>query len=187
MSIRTPNYKKIWGQLFCIPKNTCSPPPHTHQRLSLYGTRSQMLIDCYSENLSNPITKKLIILWVADNFPFMLLFYKQVEWEQWTKLSFNSFTACMYSVVQLCSTLCNPMDCSPPVFSVHGIFWARILEWFVIPFSRGSSRPRDWTWVSCISCIGKKILYHWATFITYSFDYSIFSEVKSKHRSVNFW
>ena len=41
------------------------------------------------------------------------------------------------------------MDCSPPGSSVHGIFQAKILEWFAISFSRGSSRPRDQTWVSC--------------------------------------
>ena len=43
------------------------------------------------------------------------------------------------------------MDCSPPGFSVHGIFQARILEWIVIPISRGSSPPRDRTSVSCIA------------------------------------
>ena len=42
-------------------------------------------------------------------------------------------------VAQLCPTLCNPMDCSPLVSSVHGIPQARILEWVAIPFSRGSS------------------------------------------------
>ena len=52
-------------------------------------------------------------------------------------------------VAQSCPTLCNPMDCSPPGFSVHGILQARILEWVAIPFSRGSSWPRDRTWVSC--------------------------------------
>ena len=42
-------------------------------------------------------------------------------------------------VTQLCPTLCNPIDCSPPGSSVHGILQARILEWVTIPFSRGSS------------------------------------------------
>ena len=41
--------------------------------------------------------------------------------------------------------LCNPMDCSPPGSSVHGILQARILEYVATPFSRGSSQPRDWT------------------------------------------
>ena len=54
-------------------------------------------------------------------------------------------------VTQLCPTLCDPMDFSPPGSSVHGIFQARILEWIAISFSRVSSQPRDWTWVSCIT------------------------------------
>ena len=53
-------------------------------------------------------------------------------------------------VAQSCPTLCDPMDYSLPGFSVHGIFQARVLEWGAISFSRGSSRPRDWTQVSCI-------------------------------------
>ena len=52
--------------------------------------------------------------------------------------------------VQSCPTLCNPMDCRPPGSSVHGISQARILEWVAISFSRGSSWPRDRTWISHI-------------------------------------
>ena len=51
-------------------------------------------------------------------------------------------------VAQSCPTICDPMDCSLPGSSVHGILQARILEWVAIPFSRGSSQLRDWTWVS---------------------------------------
>ena len=51
---------------------------------------------------------------------------------------------------QSCLTLCNPMDCSLPGSSLHGILQARVLEWVAISFSRGSSRPSDRTWVSCI-------------------------------------
>ena len=46
-------------------------------------------------------------------------------------------------VAQSCLTLCDPMDCSLPGSSVHGILQAKILEWVAIPFSRGSSQPRD--------------------------------------------
>ena len=46
-------------------------------------------------------------------------------------------------VAQSCPTFCNPMDCSPPGFPVHEIFKARVLEWVVISFSRGSSQPGD--------------------------------------------
>ena len=51
-------------------------------------------------------------------------------------------------VTQSCPTLCDPMDCSRPGSSVHGIFQAIVLEWIAISFSRGSSQPRDWTQVS---------------------------------------
>ena len=54
-------------------------------------------------------------------------------------------------VTQFCLTLCNPMDCTPPGSSVHGISKARILEWVAISFSMESSWPRDWTQVSCIA------------------------------------
>ena len=49
---------------------------------------------------------------------------------------------------QSCLTLCNPLDCSPPGSSVHGILWARILEWVAMTSSRGSSRPRNRTPIS---------------------------------------
>ena len=49
------------------------------------------------------------------------------------------------------STLCSPMDYSPAGSSVHRVLQARILEWVATPFSRVSSSPRDWTWVSCIA------------------------------------
>ena len=58
---------------------------------------------------------------------------------------------CVCLVTQLCPTLCNPIDCSLPGSCVHEILQARILEGVVIPFSRGSSHPRNWTWVLCIA------------------------------------
>ena len=64
---------------------------------------------------------------------------------------------------QSCLTLCDPMDYSPPGSSVHGISQARVLEWVAISYSRGSSWLRDRTCVSCISCIGRWILYHCTT------------------------
>ena len=49
------------------------------------------------------------------------------------------------SVAKSCLSLCNPVDCSPPASSVHGISQAKILEWVTISFCRGSSWPRNWT------------------------------------------
>ena len=66
---------------------------------------------------------------------------------------------CCCLAAQSCPTLCNPMDSS----SVHGILQARILEWIAIPFSKGSSQPRNLqTLIFRVSCISR-ILYHWAT------------------------
>ena len=53
-------------------------------------------------------------------------------------------------VIQSRPTLCDPVDCSLPGSSVHGIFQAIVLEWIAISFSRGSSQPQDWTRVSHI-------------------------------------
>ena len=61
-------------------------------------------------------------------------------------LLFNTLSRLEVLVSQSCLTLCNPMDCSLPGSSVHGFLQARILEWVAIPFSRGSSQPRIWTW-----------------------------------------
>ena len=65
---------------------------------------------------------------------------------------------CMYAQSYL--TFCDPMDCRLPGFSVHGILQARILEWVAIPFFRGSSPPRDQSWVACIA---SRFFIIWAT------------------------
>ena len=67
------------------------------------------------------------------------------------KCHFHSLHIWCVLVTQSCPTICDPMDCSPPGSSVHEISQARILEWVVIFFSRGSSPPRDRVWVSCIA------------------------------------
>ena len=61
-----------------------------------------------------------------------------------------------------CPTLCDPMDCSPPGFSVRGILQARRLEWVTMPSSRGPAQVRDRTcisYISYVSCIGRRVLY----------------------------
>ena len=65
-------------------------------------------------------------------------------------------------VPQSCLPLWNPMDCSPWGSSVHGILQARMLERVAIPFSRGSSGPRDWTYISCIA---GRFFTVWATMV----------------------
>ena len=62
--------------------------------------------------------------------------------------------------LQLCPTLCDPMDCSPLGSSVHRIFQARMLEWVAISSSRGSSQPWDWTCISCVFWVADGFLAH---------------------------
>ena len=68
-----------------------------------------------------------------------------------------------YASARSCLTVCDSMDRSLPGSSVHGIFQARILEWVANSFSRGPSWSGDRTHVSWVSCIGRQILYHWAS------------------------
>ena len=97
--------------------------------------------------------------------------FKRIRWlnnhihrtHSWTwplHASASLYVLCL--VTQACLTLCNPMDCSPPGSSVHGILQARILEGVAILFSRGSSWRRDWTWVSCVFCIAGRFFTCWA-------------------------
>ena len=72
---------------------------------------------------------------------------------------FCNFDECVLIYVGL---FCNPLDCNLLGSSVRGIFQARILKWVAISSSRGSSQPRGQTCVSCVSYIGRWILYHCA-------------------------
>ena len=76
-------------------------------------------------------------------------------------------------VAQSCPSLWDPMDCSLPGSSLHGIFQARILEWVATSFSRGSSQPRDWTQVSHI--VGR----HFAIWATREAPASLMDHVKN--------
>ena len=73
-------------------------------------------------------------------------------------LSLYSFMCMHAQCTQLCSTLHDPMDCSSPGSTVHGILQARILEWVAMPSSKGSFQLRDRTHASCVSCIAGWIL-----------------------------
>ena len=78
----------------------------------------------------------------------------------WQLHIMQPWIACESEVAQLCLILCDPVDCSLPGSSVHGILQASILEWVAISLSRGSSWPRDRSWVSCI---GGRRFNLWAT------------------------
>ena len=96
-----------------------------------------------------------LVHWVGQtSFCFSIRFYGKPKWHFWPTQYVHS------EVTQSCSTLWNPMDCSLPGSSIHGIHQARILEWTAISFSMGSSRSRDRTQVSCI--VGRRFNL-WAT------------------------
>ena len=86
-----------------------------------------------------------------------------VLWFLWRVCVCVCVCMCTHLVDQSCSTLCDPVNCSLPGFSVCGILQARILEWVAVSSSRGSSRPRDQTLVSYVSCTGRQIIYHYTT------------------------
>ena len=75
--------------------------------------------------------------------PLPWLFFEHTAWPL--------MHACTCLVTQMCLTLCDPVGCSLPVSSVHGILQARILKSVPYPFYKGSSQLRDQTWVSCIT------------------------------------
>ena len=99
-----------------------------------------------------------IVEWAAISFSRR----RKSQPRDWTQVSCNCRqTHCRLShqgsrsmhsseVAQSCSTLCDSVDCSLQCSPVHEIFQARVLEWVAISFSRGSSQPRDQTWVSRI-------------------------------------
>ena len=79
--------------------------------------------------------------------------------ERWMDKEYVVY-ACMLSCYSRV-WLCNPVDCTSPGFSAHGILQARIMEWVAMPSCRGSSLPRDRIHISYISCIGRRVLYHY--------------------------
>ena len=74
----------------------------------------------------------------------------------------GKYRACVHAKsLQLCLTLCKPMDCGPPGSSVHGDSPGKDMEWIFMPSSRGSCQPRDQTYISYISWIGRWVLFHY--------------------------
>ena len=104
-------------------------------------------------DVNNPIL--IFILYLARSNLTISFSYLKREREHFLssilRVTINPAKKKKVSDVKSCLTLCHPMDCSPPGSSVHGILQARILEWVAIPFSRGSSWPREQTHVSCIA------------------------------------
>ena len=93
------------------------------------------------------------------------------------------YSVCVCVCAQSCLTLCSSRDCSSPGSSIHGILQARILEWVAIPFSRGSSQPRDWNRVSCIA---GKFFTIWTTSLFFIGMHFLSKELNQINSVVNF-
>ena len=97
---------------------------------------------------------------------------------------------CYAKLHQLCPTLCDPIECSPPGSSVHGVLWARILERVAMPSSKGCSQPRDQPLSLMSSMSAGRFLPIWeALTIIYHFFNNIPPQEKPPHmnsRSVEF-
>ena len=104
---------------------------------SYYGTNPRLgdLVSFFTE-----------VIWTKINCFTLLIFLGQ---NSEAPMCFAWLVLCL--VTQSCLTLCDPMDCSPPGSSVHGILQARILEWVAMPSSGESSQPRDQIQVSRIA------------------------------------
>ena len=138
------------------------PPPVSISLDHISGPRSPYVFGPIWELLPDSITTSSSLTsppsWVCHPFAVLCGFTLSLPHKQYICVCVLAHV-CVLSHVWLC----DPMDSSPPGSSVHGILQARILEWVVIPSSRGSSWPRDETWISCTSCNSRQILYHWAT------------------------
>ena len=135
----------------CDPMNRSTPGLPVHHQLPEF-TQTHVHRVGNAIQLSHPLSSPSppapnlsqhqgLFQWVSPSHEVakILEFQLQHESFQWTPRT----------DLQSCPTLCDPMDCSPPGSSVHGFFQTGILEWVAISFSKGSSRPRDRTWVSC--------------------------------------
>ena len=100
---------------------------------------------------------EIIVLWLCCAVWKLLKLYICVV-DSWTTWVWTCVCAQWLSYVQLCDS----MECILPGSSVHRIFQARTLVWVSISYSRGSSWPRDQTFISCFSCTVRQILYHCA-------------------------
>ena len=134
---------RLWMLSAIIPSDTFLMP----FSLSFSGTPIILMYTClmlFQTSIKLFLFNKIVFLF-AVLIGWFPLYYSQIKWSE---------------LAQSCLTLCDPMDCSLPGSSVHGIFQARVLEWVVISFSRGSSQPRDRTLVSRIA---GKYFNLWAT------------------------
>ena len=114
------------------------------------------------KNYVTACSKKFQVFYMSSYpIPFTTIIFWSFRDFSWNIYIYTHTRVCVRAKsLQSYPTLCNPMDYSLPGSSIHGILQSRILEWVVMPSSRGSSQPRDQTCVSYVSCIGRQVIYH---------------------------
>ena len=122
------------------------------------------------QHLRIPTTKGFVSLileklWRTRKMPKMveqvICKHPPEEGITWRLLVCACSIAPLCSIAHSCPTLCDPTDCSLPDSSVCRILQARKMEWVAISYFMGSFQPRDRTLVSCVSLLGRWILYPW--------------------------
>ena len=129
---------------------------HNNNRWLLSGTVRYMCV-CVSRSVIQTLCDPVDCSLSGSSIHGIL----QARVLEWVAIPFSSVCVCVCA--QSCLTVCNPMDCNPSGSFVHGILQTRILEWVAISSSRVSSQPRDRTHIYYFSCLGRQVLYHWAT------------------------
>ena len=137
------------GILVLQPRVEPVPSPVEVQDLNHWTTREVPLTALHVVTWSTRLLETSSIL------TFKLFGIGEITYKNALRMLF-----CCCLVAKSCPTLCNPIDCSPSGSSVHGISQARIVERTAIFFCRGSFWSKDRTH---ISCIGRWVLYRWAT------------------------
>ena len=132
-----------------------APQKHSSSRSQLMMILTELRQMANIQALFDLSNDNLIIAYNRMVYIFSLRVYNMINF-----IELNTCVECL--VAKSCPTLCHSLDCSSPDSSVHRISQARILEWVVISFSRGSSWPRDQTHVSWVSCTGGGFFTHWA-------------------------
>ena len=150
-----------------LPSFLSSPPPYrcVHVALPIYQQTDKVTVAravlgvhvhviCWHHSPASPV-----VCLSRCSFVYNFVFSPELMIILFCICLAFSVCACVLSRVRLC----DPMDCSPSGFSVHGVFQARIQEWIAIPSSRGSSWPGDWTHVSCVSFTAGGFFHFWVT------------------------
>ena len=160
-----PNQGSNSGFLHC--RQILTAEPSRKPKVKVKGAQSCPILCDLTDYTVHGILQARILEWVA--VPFFRGSSQPRVWTQVSSIARGFFTSWATGEAQVSSsacsdtqsgpTLCDPMDCSPPGSSVHGILQARIMEWAAICYSRGSSAPRDRAHISYVSCTGRQILY----------------------------